>query len=89
MSDTNGTGPRKPLAVYAIPPEGEDGEKRFWTKIGVAFTNRDGSTTLILDALPLGTNKLQVREQKLPAERSAGVGNRNGDRRFETVEVHP
>jgi hypothetical protein len=81
MSDTNG----KRLGVYAIP-ESKDGEKKFWPKIGVAFTNRDGSISLLLDALPLGTNKLQVREAPPSAERgSAGGSGRRGD--FETVEV--
>jgi hypothetical protein len=32
--------------------------------VGAAFTNRDGSITLYLDALPIGTNRLQVREQR-------------------------
>ena len=60
MSDTNGGGARK-LAVWAIP-ESRDGERTFWTRIGVAFTNRDGSINILLDALPLGTNRLQIRE---------------------------
>ena len=59
MGDTNG----RRLAVFAVP-ESKDGEKRFWPRIGVAFANRDGSINLLLDALPLGTNKLQIREQK-------------------------
>jgi hypothetical protein len=50
------------LAVYAINEK--EGERAWWQKIGLAFTNRDGSITLYLDALPLGTNKLQVREQR-------------------------
>ncbi len=83
MNETNGTGRR--LVVYAVPEE-KDGEKAFWKKIGIAFTNRDGSINLFLDALPLGTNKLQVREPRPPAE-SRGA---NGARRdFETVEVRP
>ena len=82
MSETNG--PSRRLAVYAVP-ETKDGEKGFWTRIGSAFTNRDGSINVLLDALPLGTNKLQVREPKPPAERGT-----NGSRReFETVEVRP
>jgi len=89
MSDTAGTGPRKPLSVFAVPPEGDDGEKRFWTKIGVAFTNRDGSINLILEALPLGTNKLQIREAKPSPDRPAGAAARNGGRSFETIEVRP
>jgi hypothetical protein len=93
MSDTSGT---RRLAVYAIP-ESKDGEKRYWPKIGIAFANRDGSITLILEALPCGTNTLQVREQKPPAERGGAAerGAANGaasTRRqggFETVEVGP
>ncbi len=56
--------------------------------MGVAFTNRDGSINLFLDALPLGTNRLQVREPG-----SGGVARRRTGRRpprdFETVEVRP
>jgi hypothetical protein len=86
MSDTSGTGGARRLAVYAVP-ESDDGEKRFWPKIGIAFTNRDGSITLLLEALPLGTNRLQVREMKPPAEGRPGA---NGlGRGFETVEVRP
>ena len=40
MSETNAAGGRR-LQVWAIP-ESRDGEKTFWVKIGVAFTNRDG-----------------------------------------------
>jgi hypothetical protein len=86
MTDTNGSTGGKRLAVFAIP-ESKDGEKTFWTKIGVAFTNRDGSITLLLDALPLGTNRLQVREQRERDDaRPAGGPRRNG---LETVEVRP
>jgi hypothetical protein len=86
MSETNGSG-QKQLAVFAIP-ETRDGEKRYWPKIGIAYTNRDGSITLLLDALPLGTNKLQIREPRPPAEgRANGNGGRKGD--FDTVEVQP
>ena len=64
----------KRLAVYAINEK--EGERAWWQKIGLAFTNRDGSVTLYLDALPLGTNKLQVREQRdeLAPRAAAGAG---------------
>jgi hypothetical protein len=39
----------------------------------------------VLDALPLGTNRLQVREPRPPAESRAGNGPARRD--FETVEV--
>ena len=69
-------------------PESKDGEKRFWPKIGAAYTNRDGSITLVLDALPIGTNRLQVREPKLSAEGHPGA-NGSARRDLETVEVRP
>jgi hypothetical protein len=88
MSDTNGKGGSRMLGVYAIP-ESTDGERKFWPKIGIAFTNRDGSVSIILEALPLGTNKLQVRE--LPARDDHKPGSAPGTppRRvpLETVEV--
>ena len=86
MSETNGgTGGGRRLQVWAIP-ESRDGEKAFWVRIGKAFTNRDGSINLFLDALPLGTNKLQIREQKEEAKAGATPPRHNG---FETVEVGP
>ncbi len=85
MNETNGNGRR--LAVYAIP-ESKDGEKTFWPRIGAAFTNRDGSITLLLDVLPLGTNRLQVREPKPPAQAQSDLRPTGARRDFETVEVH-
>ncbi len=82
MSETSGgAGGARRLQVWAIP-ESRDGEKAFWVKIGVAFTNRDGSINLILDALPLGTNRLQIRED----DRAAAPGQRRNSG-LETVEV--
>jgi hypothetical protein len=54
-------------AVYAIT---ERGEKSYWTKIGVAFENRDRSVTVQLDALPV-SGRLQIRTED----------SRNGDER--------
>ena len=85
MSETNGAAGGRRLQVWAIP-ESRDGEKTFWVRIGVAFTNRDGSVNVILDALPLGTNRLQIREQKEDARTGAAPARRSG---LETVEVRP
>ena len=52
----NGRGTTK--AVYAIT---EKGEKSYWTKVGVAYVNKDGSITCRLDALPV-SGTLQVRD---------------------------
>ncbi len=80
--ETNG----KRLAVYAIN-EKEGERAAWWQKIGIAFTNRDGSIAIYLDALPLGTNKLQIREQRDDAHAGAnGAGAAgNGARRGEEV----
>jgi hypothetical protein len=53
------TGARTTKAVYMITER--EGARSFWTRIGSAWVNRDGSTTLRLDALPL-SGTLQVRD---------------------------
>ena len=70
----------KRLAVYAINEK--DGDRAaWWQKIGMAFTNRDGSIAIYLDALPLGTNKLQIREPREEARAGASPpGNGAGKR---------
>jgi hypothetical protein len=57
------TSGRKPLGVYAVL-ERKEGQRPFWLKVGAAFVNRDGSFSVLLDAVPLGTNRLQVREMR-------------------------
>jgi len=42
--------------------KGSDDKSR-WVKIGAAFTNRDGSVNVILDALPCD-GKIQIRERR-------------------------
>jgi hypothetical protein len=58
----NGT--RKQLSVFAITERKDPSKKPFWIKVGAAFQNGDGSITLLMDAFPTGTNKLQVREAR-------------------------
>lgn len=43
--------------------------RSFWTKVGVAFENRDGSWTLELAAVPV-SGRLQMRD---PAPRDEGL----------------
>ena len=52
----------KPKAVYTII-EAENLDKAIWRRVGSAFTNRDGSINVLLDALPTN-GKLQIREDK-------------------------
>ena len=47
--------------VYVITDR-EDGEKSRWSKIGVAFVNKDDSINVILDAIPI-TGKIHIRER--------------------------
>jgi len=54
-----------PLAVFAIT---ERGDKSYWTKIGVAFTNRDRSITVQLEAFPV-SGKLQIRTEDKAEQR--------------------
>lgn len=88
MNDTPaGQAGKKNLAVFAIV---ERDRRTFWIRVGNAWTNRDGSITLSLDAVPIGTNKLQIREPRFedgargdPAGPAANGARRNGASRAE------
>lgn len=67
VAGTGAIAPRK--LVYAVT---EKGEKSFWTRIGVAFVNRDGSMTVRLDAVPV-SGVLQIRDED-PTTRRPGGG---------------
>ncbi|MGH7436345.1 MAG: hypothetical protein ACRENE_11790 [Polyangiaceae bacterium] len=51
--------------VYTVVERGQG--KSIWVRVGVGFTNRDGSLNLRLDALPV-SGTLQVRDWE-PYER--------------------
>ncbi len=89
MDDIMARNPGRRLGVWAIPKDEArpGGGKAFWPRIGVAFTNRDGSLTLLLDSLPLGTNKLQVREFKEDAARGAPGARARPEEQFEEVRT--
>ncbi|MBI5532562.1 MAG: hypothetical protein HY898_07595 [Deltaproteobacteria bacterium] len=65
--------------VYTIT---ERGERSYWTRIGVAYVNRDGSLNIKLEAVPVN-GTMQVRDWT-PREDQAGSedrlrkGNGNG-----------
>jgi hypothetical protein len=46
-------------SVYTVVDRGQG--KSIWVRVGVGFTNRDGSLNLRLDAIPVN-GSLQVRE---------------------------
>jgi hypothetical protein len=54
-----------PKPVFALT---ERDEKTYWTRIGAAFSNKDGSITVQLDALPV-SGRLQIREDEGREER--------------------
>ena len=48
--------------VYGVV---ERGEQNFWTRIGAAFENRDGSLNLVLDFVPMSADTtIQLREPR-------------------------
>jgi hypothetical protein len=52
------------LIAYAITAWAQGSESRSrWTRIGVAFKNKDGSLTIKLDALPV-SGIIQVRKEQ-------------------------
>lgn len=48
----------KMKVVYTIT---ERGDRSYWTKIGVAYLNRDGSLNVKLDAVPVN-GTMQIRD---------------------------
>jgi hypothetical protein len=58
MSDVPDSNNRK--AVYTIV-DGNGGGKARWTRIGIAFVNRDQSLNLVLDAVPVN-GKIHIRD---------------------------
>ena len=72
MNDVNGGEGRKRLNVLAVI-ERKD-KPTVWMKVGVAFPNRDGSIALLMDAFPVGTNKLQIREEREWTPRASANG---------------
>ena len=60
--------------VYTVIDRGQG--KSIWVRVGVGFTNRDGSLNLRLDAIPVN-GMLQVREWD------------SGDRRSDTLDAQP
>ena len=64
--------------VWTVADRGE-GRKGFWLRIGTAFENKDGSWSLVLDALPVN-GKLIVRDER-PREDQANAPPRRADTR--------
>jgi hypothetical protein len=62
---SSGNGAKKQLGVFAIVERKDTTKPPYWMRIGTAFTNRDGSINLLMDAFPLGPHRLQVREVRL------------------------
>ncbi len=67
MNDGTSAKPVVRKVVFAVT---ERGERSFWTRVGAAFTNRDGSLTVRLDAVPIN-GILQIRDWTPRDERSA------------------
>jgi hypothetical protein len=56
----------KPYKVVYGIVQREGMEKSFWTRIGAAFENRDGSVNMKLDFLPASAETtLQIREPRM------------------------
>ena len=63
-------------AAYTIIERGE-GIKPYWLRVGTAFTNRDGSINILLDAVPTN-GKLHVRDYDPDRNRRREFGDRRG-----------
>ncbi len=61
--------PSKMKIVYVINTRGN---KSYWSRIGVAFVNKDGSINAKLEAVPV-SGELQIRDY-VPSRDDAGTG---------------
>lgn len=52
----------KPTHTAWTVREGKDAKKGFWVEIGGAWTNKDGSLTVELDAFPVN-GRMVIRER--------------------------
>ena len=50
--------------VYTIT---ERDDKTYWTRVGIAYTNRDGSLIVKLDAIPVNVN-LIVKDKEVKSD---------------------
>jgi len=57
--DSSQSKPSRKVVYTIIEREGQ--EKNFWLRVGTAFTNRDDSLTVYLNALPTN-NRLHIRD---------------------------
>jgi hypothetical protein len=83
MTETQDAGHRR-LAVFALGESRAGDGKTRWTRIGAAFDNKDGSINLVLNAFPIGTDRIQVREEK---EDDRPAAPRRAAPRFEEVRT--
>jgi hypothetical protein len=69
--------------VYVIS---ERSGRNFWTKIGIAFQNADGSLNVKLDAIPV-TGEMQIRDY-VPKEEGESNGKSRRDTKGTRSEAH-
>ena len=55
--------------VYSIT---KAGDKTYWTPVGIASDNRDGSIGILLNAVPL-SGKLQIRKRREKGSNDEGA----------------
>lgn len=48
--------------VYVISDRGED-ERTIWSRIGVAFVNKDDSLNVVLDCVPM-SGRIHIRDRQ-------------------------
>lgn len=65
---TNNSNSRQPVGEVFTVREKTEHSDAWWTKIGTAWKNKDGSMSITLDALPIN-GKLVIRKPLPPKER--------------------
>lgn len=71
MTDTNTDTSKRPTHTAYTVRESKDGGKGYWIEVGAAWTNRDGSLSITLDAMPTN-GRLVIRERSEGDPRQPG-----------------
>ena len=89
MPTTNesANGGRKMWKVLAPTKSRTNPDKTYWNKLGIAYTNNDGSIHIFCDSWPSLSNQLQIRDFDEQDRRAGASGGGSGGPLFNPADT--